>query len=398
MNILRIVYDWPPPWDGLAPAPYEMTQEQVNLGHHVDIFCGRWPMAGPVEKLPNTTVTPFIREPYPGFLNLTTSVLMFIYYLYWRLNNKPDVIHSHGHFGIWLYAYRNFLKRKFPDSEELKIPLVVHFHNTIKGRWEKLKKQGKDIKPLSEYLSWPLALKSDMWGVAAADACIFVSADIREDAIKYYNADPDSCFVIESGVNISTFKSVGMEEKAKIRNDLGIAPSDTVILNVGAMVERKNIHLLIETLRYLPTNYKLVLVGPRSGDPYEEKLMDLITKYDLQYRIFRVGYTPHPEVPIAHQASDLFVLPSEWEGLPKVVLQSLACGVPALASGFKAQNAIRGLYYIDKLTPKDLANQIKEIVNKHVHVDVANVMNNYSWKVMARKVDQVYEKVLNSKK
>ena len=46
MKILRIVYDWPPPWYGLAPAPYEMTVAQTKLGHTIDVFCGRWPRAG----------------------------------------------------------------------------------------------------------------------------------------------------------------------------------------------------------------------------------------------------------------------------------------------------------------------------------------------------------------
>ena len=40
MNILRLVYEWPPPWDGLTPGPYELTQAQLKLGHQVMVFCG----------------------------------------------------------------------------------------------------------------------------------------------------------------------------------------------------------------------------------------------------------------------------------------------------------------------------------------------------------------------
>ena len=49
MKIARIIYDWPPPWSGLAPHPYELTLAQLKLGHEVEIFCGRWPHAGGFE-------------------------------------------------------------------------------------------------------------------------------------------------------------------------------------------------------------------------------------------------------------------------------------------------------------------------------------------------------------
>ena len=81
MRILRIIYDWPPPWDGLSPHPYEITVAQAKLGHKIDVFCGRWPRAGSIVKVENTTLTAFLREPLPGTISFTTSVVMFFYYL-----------------------------------------------------------------------------------------------------------------------------------------------------------------------------------------------------------------------------------------------------------------------------------------------------------------------------
>ncbi len=394
MKILRIVYDWPPPWDGLAPAPYEMTSAQVKLGHEVDVFCGRWPFAGPIETLKNVKLHPFLREPLRGTLNITTSPIVFFYYLFWRLKNVPDVIHSHGHFAIWIYAYRFFLKKFLPRSRELKIPLVAHFHNTVKGRWEKLEGHDKNIKPISKYLSWPLAQKSDEWATRCADACIFVSSETRNEAIKHYNADASKCFVVETGVNTELFTPIGPEEMVKTRAELGLAPHDKVILNNGAVVERKNIHLLIESLRFLPANYKLLLVGPHGDEEYESKILDVTSKYNLDHRIVRVGYTPYPQVPIVFQIADIFVLPSDWEGLPKVVLQSLACGVPALASGFEASQKIEGLVYLRGVTAENIARQVQEVIDSGASADLGFVRGNYSWHLMAKKVDQVYDKVL----
>ena len=43
MKILRIIYDWPKPWQGLASGPFEITNSQLNQGHEVEILCGYWP-------------------------------------------------------------------------------------------------------------------------------------------------------------------------------------------------------------------------------------------------------------------------------------------------------------------------------------------------------------------
>lgn len=394
MKILRIIYDWPPPWTGLAPAPYEMTLAQTKLGHEIDIFCGRWPFAGPLERIEGVNFKTFIREPLAGTLMLTTAPLMFLSYLKWRRSNEVDVIHSHGHFAGWIYVYRAFLKKVFPKAKELKTPLVVQFHNTVKGRAERLKKEGKKISPVSKWLSWPLMQKSDEYAVKAADALVFVSEELKKEAIKYYGASPNKCFVVESGVNASLFTPINLEEREKTRHELGLDQKDKIILNNGAMVERKNIHILIESLVNLPKEFKLLLVGPPGSNEYEAKLSKIIIDNSLDSRVIRVGYTPYPQVQIAFQAADIFVLPSSWEGLPKVVLQSLACGVPVLASGFETQQVLGGLVYLREITPKAVADGVLKILEEGRPVDIAKVRNNYSWSVMARKVDNIYSRIL----
>ncbi len=397
MKILRIIYDWPPPWQGLAPHPYELTVAQTKLGHKFTIFCGRWPKSGQVEQPANTEVISFMRAPLPGTMMLTTAFLMFWKYLFFRDDDKNtvDLIHSHGHFGIWIYLYRFLLSKIWPWSTELKTPLIVHFHNTVAGRWEAAKEKEIDVKPVSKYLDWPLARLSDKLAVKTASACIFVSEDNRQDAIKFYGADPAKCFVVETGVNTHLFKRVGQEEFEKTRRDLSLDPLDKVILNHGVMVERKNVHLLIEAVKFLPPVYKLLLVGP--GDiEYLRKIEDTIKVNNLESRVIRAGYTPYPISPISFQSADLFVLPSSYEGFPKVVMQSLSCGVPALVSGFKARDEIKGLYYLDNLEPENIAKQIREIVESPtpVEADTDFIHFHFSWETKAKQVEAVYQNIL----
>lgn len=390
MKILRIVYDWPPPWQGLAPHPYELTLSQVKLGDEVELFCGRWPRAGELESPKGVKIHPILREPLPGTIFFTSSILLFFQYLFSRRNTTADVIHAHGHFAIWIYLYRCILKKFFPWAKELKTPLVAHFHNTAAGRTQTFEDQGKPVKAHSRYMTWPLTTLSDKWAVGCAAACIFVSNDTKKEAVDSYKADPDRCFVIESGVNTDIFFPIGDEEKEKSRRELGLDMYDKVVLFHSMIVERKNPHLVIEALAQLPTDYKLLMVG--GGDSaYIEKLNEQIKGLGLKERVIITGYTPYPQVPIAYQISDIMVLPSSWEGLPKVVMQGLACGIPCLASGFKLSEDITGLYYIDELNAKLIARRILDITSQKVPVDIQKVVLHYSWEKRAREIIKIYD-------
>ena len=390
MKIARIIYEWPPPWLGLAPAPYEMTKSQVKLGHVFDVFCARWPKAGPIVELDKAEIHSVFRVPLQGTIALTSSIMIFFKYLSWRKKNEVNLIHSHGHFGIWIYMYRRILQKHFPWAKEMKAPLVAHFHNTVKGRRVKLEENGKDVKPVSKYIDWPLAELSDRLAIKTADAYVFVSEDLKKEAIKYYKADPNKCFVVESGVNTETFVPVTPEEKVKTRIELKIDPADKIILNAGVLVERKNIHLLVEVLKYLPGNIKLMLMG--SGETeYMDRINKTITDNKLKDRVIMVGYTPYPQIPIAYQAADVFVLPSNFEGLPKVVTESLACGTQILASGFRLQEDISGLEYLEKLDVPYIAERVQDMLNKPRIVDRHKVMRICSWDVKAQEMEQVYK-------
>jgi len=170
-----------------------------------------------------------------------------------------------------------------------------------------------------------------------------------------------------------------------------------IILNLGAQVERKNIHLLIEAISKLPHEYKLLLVGPSDSD-YNIRLETQITELGVRDKVIRAAYTPYPQAPIAYQMSDLFVLPSSFEGLPKVVFEALSCGVPVLGSGFKVGDDIDGLNYLKDLEVDTIHSQIKTIVEQHQHVDRGRIVVHHSWDSKAHELEEVYWKIINAPK
>jgi glycosyltransferase involved in cell wall biosynthesis len=396
MRILRIFYDWPGNWNGLAPAGYEITREQLNAGHKVTVMCGFW-NSNPPKELPNLNIISILREPFEGAIYFTSSVLLFFKYFFWRNKYKVDIIHSHGHFAIWIYYYR-LLVKKLPYLNFEHSPLfVTHFHNTFAGRWDSLKTEGKKIKWFSEKIAWPMGIKSDKWAIEASDLCIFVSQNLLEEAVKFYGADRNKCFVLENGVNTQIFKSVNSIERDKTRKELGYDVFDKIIINHGNMVARKNITALVESLRFLPINYKILLIGSGPKE-YMDQIDKVIIDNLLGSRIKKVSYTPYPELPILLQASDIFVLPSDFEGLPKVVLESLATEVPCLVSGFKFTEPVSGVTFLENKTPEEIAKNIKIIGTNPPKIDIDNFRIKFSWKTKIGVLDNLYKRLLSDKK
>jgi glycosyltransferase involved in cell wall biosynthesis len=113
-----------------------------------------------------------------------------------------------------------------------------------------------------------LGILSDKWALEVSDVCIFVSQNLLDEAVELYGADRTKCLVLENGVNTQLFKSVNSIERDKTRKELGFDVYDKVIVNHGQMVARKNILALVESLRFLPINYKLLLYSNGKNQIY----------------------------------------------------------------------------------------------------------------------------------
>jgi len=111
-----------------------------------------------------------------------------------------------------------------------------------------------------------------------------------------------------------------------LRTELGLRADDFVIGTVGRMTGEKQMHLLIEAVHLLPTNFKLLLVG---GGPRQAELLaqanDLIPG---RYALRRVN----DFLGDYYGAMDAFALVSAHEGFGLVIAEALHCGRPVIAT------------------------------------------------------------------
>lgn len=182
--------------------------------------------------------------------------------------------------------------------------------------------------------------------------------------------------------------------------------SSWVVGMVALFRPRKGLEVLLDAMarvRQAGFDVRLLAVGPFETPEYEAHIQDRVAVLDLQEHIEWVGFTKDVDAELIRM--DLLVLPSLFgEGLPMVILEAMAAGVPVLATRVEGiPEAIR--HGIDGILvePND-ANQLEQalITIMSALVDVDRLRHSayerqtteFSESSMAQGVAAVYEKVL----
>ena len=130
-----------------------------------------------------------------------------------------------------------------------------------------------------------------------------------------------------NGVNLSEIDGIGPGTSVA-----ETVRSQPVVLIVGRLHRAKGpdigLAAFAEVSRSLPTA-RLVLVG---GGPMEAHLHTEASRFGLDGRVHFWGTVDHGEVIALMKESDLLLVPSRWEGLPAVVLEAFAAGLPVVAT------------------------------------------------------------------
>lgn len=116
----------------------------------------------------------------------------------------------------------------------------------------------------------------------------------------------------------------------KARRDLDIPPDAPVLLTVGRLTEQKDQACLVETAALLVPRHPGLAALLAGDGPLRDPLRERIARHGLEGTVRLLGR--RTDVPDLLAAADLFVLPSRFEGLPLVVLEAMAAGLPVVAT------------------------------------------------------------------
>jgi glycosyltransferase involved in cell wall biosynthesis len=135
--------------------------------------------------------------------------------------------------------------------------------------------------------------------------------------------DPKRITPLRNGVDLQRFQPIDREA---IRKTLNM--TQFTLLSVGLLEARKGHDLVIQALSRLP-DVKLMIAG--SG-PDRRKLEELAHQSGVAQRVTFLGPVPQTELRDYYGAADALVLASSREGWANVLLESMACGTPVVAS------------------------------------------------------------------
>jgi glycosyltransferase involved in cell wall biosynthesis len=180
--------------------------------------------------------------------------------------------------------------------------------------------RGSDLTQLPDH-AVPRRLIRMALGRAAG--VIGVSAALRARAVEL-GAEPSRAVTLRNGIDTKMFFPAA--DRAAARAALGLTRK--TLISVGGLIARKRHHLTIAAMRLLPDT-ELIIAGE---GPERAALQARIEGEGLADRVRLLGPVPHARLAAFYGAADAMVLASSREGWANVLLESMACGTPVVAS------------------------------------------------------------------
>lgn len=211
--------------------------------------------------------------------------------------------------------------------------------------------RGSDI---TQYPTFRLPARMIRWAMRNAGALISVSAGLKAGMIDL-GVSEQKITVLRNGVDLQQFRPT---DPKIAQNDWGV--TQKILISVGHLIERKRHDLTIEALKFLP-GWTLVLVG---DGPEKRKLQTLASQLGLDDRVIFSGQKPHADLSGLYSAADISVLASSREGWANVLLESMACGTPVVASNIPGNPEVVTELAAGLISPKNTPSCFAETIEQ----------------------------------
>ena len=378
MKILFVTECYHPVRNGVVAVVDILTEQLRRRGHEVMVVAPEHPKAGPdpegvvrIPSLPN----PFYPD-YPAAVPWSRQ-LSQVFETF-----KPDIVHTHSFMWLSRFALRH--------AQRLGIPVVTTFHTLVT--------EYLHYAPVPRWISLPFIAR---WVSSFCNKCqvVVIVSPIAEPLLRSFGVKTPIEF-IPTGVDAEQF---GRGNGFRVRKELGIPSTATVLLYVGRIAKEKNIAFLLEALSpVLAERLRtyLVLVG---DGPEMEAMKAKAKSLPGGERIIFAGSRPRSEVPDFHAAADIFVFASVTEMQGLALTEAMMAGLPVVVVG---EGGIR--YFVKDgevgfVVPHDkgeFAKAVRTLLDKpHLRMAMAErarefAMRTFSLAGCLDKLEALYQRVL----
>lgn len=175
-----------------------------------------------------------------------------------------------------------------------------------------------------------------------------------------------------------------------------------VLLGIGVIQPKKNWHILIEMLNFLPDEYVLMLAGDKSTD-YAKYIQKHSLKLELNDRVKMIGTVTEEEKSYLLKRCEAFVYPSKYEGMGMPPIEAMLFGKPVFVfpNSSIPEFCKQFAYYWNIEEPQHMAKFLLQILQKHYNnqdfiASQIDYAKQFGWKKNVENYLSLYRKILNN--
>lgn len=363
-HIVHISAHYPPYLGGTERVAFEVATMLARRGNTVDVITST---IGYTANFQDEHIINYGVHRMPAFICANVPVIPGLFF---KLLTAPQSSIFHIH------VVQAFIPEVVLLAAKIRrIPVIAHFHLDVapSGRFGKLFE-------LYKKTLFPVMLSH-------ATKVIVFSEDQKQLLHTKYDVSLSNIAIIPNGVSDDFF----FKQKR-------ILPAKPVLLCVGRLSQQKNIKQLLQALDGISDQVVTYIVG--EGE-LKAELEALSQKLHLQ-NVHFVGRADGEELKQYYRKANIFVLPSEREGMPLVLLEAMAMGLPIIGTDvIGIQNLVlpgkNGLL-VPLRDSKALQNAIASLITSpKMYAQMAKsaqlMAKKYSWHTLVKELEHLYDVV-----
>jgi glycosyltransferase involved in cell wall biosynthesis len=382
-RICLVTHFFPPHMGGIEKVSYEQSSRLAESGYEFDVLTSK--VKGQIEH-PAKGIRVFA---YSG-LKLAESfgvpypiLTVEAYKQFAQVIRNCDLVHAHGH--VYMSSYlAGMLAKKY------KKPFIVTQHNT----WIDYRSWLNIMENLNDLTIGKSVLKR-------ADRILTVSKETMKYVLRL-GADKTKTSVMYNGVDTNCFRSA---KKGESREKLGLPKNRTIIFSVRRLVYKNGLDTLIESAAIVARNNPDILFVVAGKGPSKQLIEDHIKELGIEENTKLTGFVPDELLPVYYNAADYFVLPSaSGEGLPLVLFEAMACGLPVIATAVGGTPEIiehmKNGVLVPPMNPEAMAEALlkllaKEELGRGIGEEAKrSIKNRFTWEENVRRLAKIYSEFI----
>jgi glycosyltransferase involved in cell wall biosynthesis len=357
---------------GVERYVYDLTRQLVAGQDRVEL-CG----VGLPETQPEspTQLTNLAAPDSPILQRLWSTRRNFLQ----RQMQQPDAINLH--FALYSFPLMDILPKN--------VPITFTFH----GPWA-LESQQEAASKLSVLIKQSLVEK---YVYRRCDRFIVLSKAFGTILHQNYQVPWNKIHIIPGGVALNRFQSNLSRQEARTQLSW---PQDRVILfTPRRLVNRMGLDKLLIVLSKIKPKIPDIWLAIAGKGPLRDSLEQQATELGLNDHVKFLGFLPDDQLPIAYQAADLTIMPSQsLEGFGLAIVESLASGTPALCTPVGGMPEVIANFSPDLITASsevtDIAERLEAALTGKISMPSRTACREYAvahfdWQNITQQIRQV---------